>query len=419
MASGNIKKSRRLIKMNIRANIVFIFVYLVFSPFNIFGSLPQNILEDIQKEVTKLVEITRPSVVTISSKSSHSYILSKDNGFLSIFKENKVKRTVSYNNICSGLIYNNEGYIVTRSWNISEDGDVILYDGTRHKPTFIGQDQETGIAVLKIDTENLSPARLGNSEKVSIGSWATIIGNSMGILPSISFGLVNGVLRNGLIQLSAIVSPGNSGSPVFNNNGEVIGILAAQVEVVNKVAEPYRKNLFTEIGLAFPINKTCEIAEKIIKSYKEQIGWIGIQLQPDSLEPGNLKLINIIPDSPADKAGLKKGDRLIKYNNIALSNPNRLGELIRNTNPGSTVPISFIRYNNPLNVFVTVSKKTPYVNKRIPPGIVKFEGYYQKTFQPLEIDTSLHNVSKLQNKVKRLEREIFQLKTILNRQQEK
>ena len=421
MTSGFTERDRLLKKMNKKNSIIFIFCYLVFLPYCTCCFSSQNILDDIQKEVTKLVEIAKPSVVTISSKSSHSYLINKDNRFLSFFRENKEERTVFYNSICSGFIYNDQGYIITKSDNISEyeKVNVILYDGTQYNAIYIGQDQETNITVLKIEAENLYPAKLGDSDKVTIGSWATIIGNSMGVSQSISFGLVNSILTSGLIQLSAIVSPGNSGSPVFDCNGQVIGILAAQVDVVKKINESHDKNLFTEVGLAFPINKTRSIADDIINSYNEQLGWIGIQLKYNSLKSNNLELTNVISNSPAAKAGLRKGDNLIKFNNTTLANPQQLGELIRNTNPGYTVPISFMRYNTRLNVFVTVGKKMQFTKRKVVAKAVEYKGYYWQAFQSTRIDTNSYNKSRLQNKVKRLEQEIFQLKTILNRQKVK
>ena len=403
--------------MNIKTIIILAFFYLAYLPYYVFGSSSQNILEEIQSEITNLVKIAKPSIVTISSKSSRSYTIPKDNGLLSFFMNNKEERTVSYNCICSGLIYNDEGYIITKSNDIIEyeDINVILYDGTQCKPIYIGQDQETGITVLKIEAKNIHPPKIGDSDEISIGSLVTIIGNSMGIVPTISFGLVSSILSDGLFQLSAIVSPGNSGSPVFNINGKVIGILAAQVEEIKGAGKIQNQSLFTKAGLVFSINKTSAIANEIIKSYKEQIGWIGIQLKHDSLGTNNLKLINVLPNSPAEKAGLKRDDILIKYNNISLTNASQLGELIRNTIPGSTIPICFLRDNTRLNVFVTVEKRKPFINRQTAPMKIDYERYYLKAVRSMELDTSSSNILKLKNRINSLEREIIQLKSILNK----
>lgn len=400
--------------MNIKAITVVLAFFLPSLPNYVVSSPPQKVLEELQKEITNIIEIAKPSVVTISVKSSRSYTISKDNGLLSFLKNKEEKRTVSYKNICSGLIYNDQGYIVTKSSSINENEKikVILCDGREYESIYIGHDQETGLTVLKIEGENLCAPQIGNSDEVSIGSWITIIGNSMGVLPSVSFGLVNGILKSGLLQLSAMINPGNSGSPVFDINGKVIGILIAQVELLDGNVVAQSQNLFSEGGLAIPINVACEIVDAIIKSYQEQAGWIGIRLQTDSLPSHRIELIDVIPNSPAAKAGLKGGDVLVKYNNFSMINSEQLGVLIRNTRPGSTVPISFIRDNTRLNVFVTVGVRPPFVDRR-----QKLQaGYNFNNDRITRLKNNYYNVAKLKNEVRRLEQQIFQLKLIINRQ---
>jgi len=400
--------------MKIRISGIIIFCIFAYQSWhNVYSSPPQNVLENIQQELQKIIEIAKPSVVTISSKTSHSYTISKDNGFLSFFRESKEEKTVSYKSICSGLVYNAEGFIITKSNYINEyeDINVILNDGTQCKPIYIGRDQKTGITVLKIEPENaIQPPAITTAEEISVGSLTAIIGNSMGISPSVSFGMVTSILKNGLIQLSAMVSPGNSGSPVFDIKGNVIGIMAAQVDL----GKNSRRNIFTDVGVAFPIQQTCEIADEIIKSYKEDAGWIGIQLQTDD----SLKIVNVIPHSPAEKAGLKTGDILVKYNNVMLSNPLQLGELIKKTEPGSTIPIYFMRENLRFNVFITISKKKPFCDEQ--DFIIKTgtEGYYFRAYHSFKKNNGAEDIQYLQNRIRNLETELTQLKTILNKQQQ-
>lgn len=399
------------VAMKIKVINLFLFIYLLTSVHNFSNAFPRNnVLEQIQNEISELVKIAKPSVVTISSKSSHSYVISKENGILSFFIDTKEEKTVFYNSICSGLIYNDEGYIITKNNELTEfeEINVILHDGSKYQPVFIGKDQETGITVLKIDANNLQPPEIDTSEELQLGSWVTVIGNSMGISPSISFGLVSGLLEHGLIHLSVLVSPGNSGSPVFNIYGKVIGILAAQIEVER---DPAKTDLFTDAGIAFPIIKTCAIADVIIRAYHENNGWIGVQIEPDSAHEGHLRIVKVLEDSPADKAGLKKDDILVKFNNVTPHHPMELGRLIKNTKPGSTVPISFLRSNAHLNVFVTVGKRKSYKTFQAD------NDYNQKTSTNIRRQQTRRDnqaVIRLNNKVNQLEQELYQLKTRMN-----
>ncbi len=390
---------------------LLVFIYLILISYNLLFAFPRNkVLEQIQNEISELVKIAKPSVVTISSKSSHSYTISKENGILSFFKDTREEKTIFYNSICSGLIYNEEGYIITKNNELNEFEEikVILHDGSRYQPVFIGKDPETGITVLKIDAKNLKPPQIDTTEEIQLGAWVTLMGNSMGISPSISFGLVSGLLEHGLIHLSVLVSPGNSGSPVFDIHGKVIGILAAQIEVQR---DPANENLFADAGIAFPIAKTCAIANEIIRAYHEETGWIGIQIEPDTAFARHLRIVKVLDGSPADKAGLKKDDILIKFNNETLHHPLQLGRLIKRIKPGSTVPLSFLRSNAHLNVFVTVGKRKSY-------SIPQQEaGYRQKSLKNLRhqrVTRDNQAVIRLNNKVNRLEQELDQLKNKMN-----
>lgn len=390
---------------------IFISLFIILIPYNLF---PQNILEELEKEITQLVENSKPSVVSISSKSSQSYLVPKDNGLMSLFRSGTEEKTVYYNSICSGLIYNEEGYIITKSNRLDEYDEIkiLLYDGTEYQPTYIGKDDETGITVLKIEADSLLPCKIGDNKNLKIGSWITILGNSMGISPSISFGLVNGILENDLIQFSAIVCPGNNGSPVFNIYGEVIGILAAQIEIVKAIGINHSHNLFTEAGIAFPIDKTCAIADVIINSFEEYAGWLGIELSSDSLVSENIVIKGVLTNSPAHKAGLKKGDILMKYNNIPVVNPNQLGELIKKTKPGSMVAINFTRDNTPLSTLVRLGRREPFIGERLPQMKIDYEEYFFRTFQIQDTETRF----KLQNRVIQLEEELNQIKLRLGSQ---
>lgn len=399
--------------MNIRKTIVSIISFSIFiiPPLNLMGSSPQKVLEELQTEIIKVFEITKSAVVTISTKSSQSYKISKDAGILSFLSDNEEEKTICYKNVCSGLIYNDDGYIITKTGIFSENDEitVTLCNGSLFEPIFIGKDYETGLTVFKINADKICPPRLGNSDNVTAGSWITIIGNSMGVSPSVSVGLVNGILNDELLQLSATINPGNSGSPVFDIHGNAIGILIAKIGATGSV---YNSNLFTEGGLAVPINKVRQIVDGIISSYQHKAGWLGVQLNPESTSNEKIVIMNVISNSPADRAGLKKGDILLQFNNISIQKAEQLGKLIENTKPGSTIPISFLRDNTRLNVFATISRRNA-MNTKMAQAAKNFQ---TNISQNNYIQTSSYSDIEIRNEIKRLEHQLFQLKMLINKQ---
>ncbi len=323
-------------------------------------SFSQGVLEEMQKEMAGIVEKASPSIVTISTKTSQLCPAGRNDGILSFFRDERT-RTVYYQRICSGLVYNDEGYIITKS-NVLYDHDeitVTLSDGTSIKPIYVGREKASGITVLKVGDKELAAPHLSDRGEIPIGSWAAVIGNSMGVSPTISMGIISGHLPDGMLQLSTIVSPGNNGSPIFDLQGNVIGLLVAMLNVDDQtVPIGHNHAIFSEVGIALSIHRIREIVDDIIASYEEDLGWLGIQFRANpELPTAIIEIYDIVLGSPADQAGLRKGDKLVKYYNHDLSNCVHLGDLIRKTKPGSVVPVSFLRNNTLLNVFVKVGDR--------------------------------------------------------------
>ena len=318
-------------------------------------------LDNLQAEISQLINIAKHSVVTVSAKSTHSYTIYKNNGLLSFFKNNHEEKLDKFWTVGSGIIYNQDGYIITRS-SILADFDTIkvtLCDGTKYEAEFIGTDETTGLAILKIEGKNLEPTRIGNSDQLSLNSFVMVLGNSMGISPFTSFGLVSGYTESGLFILSASINPGNIGGAVFNLNGEIIGIISAQVEAEISLIGPNYLDYSLQNSIAIPINQVASMVNTVIKLHHEQSKWLGIVLDADSLIYNKLIVKRVYPGSPAERVGLKKGDRLVKYNETNLSSPEILKGLIGRTQPGTSVSINFIRRKRALKVFPRIEHKWP------------------------------------------------------------
>jgi len=401
------------LKKNKKKILFFSIFSIVLLPHYVLSTSPPQILEQLQHEIRNIFEIAKPSVVTISLISSHSYTISKGNGFFTFLNGGNEERTLSYQNICSGLIYNKDGYVITKSCLVrkSDKFKITLHDGTQYEPEFIGQDYATGIVVLKINSAQLQPSTLGNSDDIGMGSWITIIGNSMGTATSLSFGMVNENYKNEIFEVSATVNPGNNGSPVFDIHGNVIGIVIAQVENSRRLNF---NNMLHEGGMVLSINKIRGIADQIIQSYKEQSGWIGIQIDPDTTQPHSVVISRVVANSPAAKARLREEDILEKYNNNTIKSARELGELIKATTPGNTVPVSFLRGNVRLNVFVTVGRKEPYIERNFTLSR-DYRDEFLKNFKTVDVRKNHLEMTQIRNEINRLEQQLFYLKSLINK----
>lgn len=313
-----------------------------------------------------LVEVLKPSVVNISTTSvvkqrgffqqapKSPYGGQKD-PFEDFFKKffggnNPQLKEFKRKGLGSGFIISQDGYVVTNNHVIerAEDIKVILEDGTEFKAEVIGKDAKTDLAVLKIEAEyDFSAVEIGNSEQLRIGDWVMAIGNPFGLGYTVTSGIISAKGRSlGLgayddfIQTDAPLNPGNSGGPLFNLNGEVIG--------VNTAISARGQG----IGFAIPINLASNVINQLKDSGKVVRGWLGVIIQeitPElaegmGLEGTNGALIaDVSPDSPADKAGLESGDVVIKFNNQPIEEFADLTRFVGAAKPDSDVNLTIIR----------------------------------------------------------------------------
>jgi len=183
---------------------------------------------NLENEVQAVLGSSVQSIVTVSGSFSHEIPAKDDGGFLSFFTKDPEKKSVSYDNVGTGLIIDSNGHILTRSSVVfgADEIAVTLADGVKVKALLIADDSETGFALVKVEADNLQPAIYGDSDDIRLGSWNLMVGNSMGVFPSVVFGSINGLSEDGLIHITANLNPGNNGSPLINMEGEVVGLVA-------------------------------------------------------------------------------------------------------------------------------------------------------------------------------------------------
>ena len=261
----------------------------------------------------------------------------------------------------SGFVIDKEGHILT-NYHVIEGADEIVVmlesDGKEkeYSATLIGSDSKTDIALIKInrkpgDNIEFPFLELGSSENLEVGEWVVAIGNPFGLSHTVTVGVVSALGRSigagpydEFIQTDASINPGNSGGPLINIDGQVIGINTA---IISGNAGGN-----VGIGFAIPIN----IAKGILKDLKENgsvtRGWLGVMIQkitPEleksfSLNQSEGALVgDVIPDGPAAKGGIKRGDVIINFNNQPVSDMEDLPKIVAATNPGSAVDVEVIR----------------------------------------------------------------------------
>ncbi len=359
---------------------------LNFTPKSIAENVKQNNNEvDISKQqiITPytFVEIAKklnPTVVYISStqvlkgfQGFHSPFLERD-PFRDFFGDDffdkffgMPKGELRQKSLGSGFIINKEGYILTNNHVVKDAEDILitLSNDNEHKARVIGKDEDMDIALLKIDAkDDLPVVKLGDSDELQIGEWVVAIGNPFGLEHTVTTGIVSAKWRtigqgpyNSFIQTDASINPGNSGGPLFNIKGEVVGINTAIISEGHG------------IGFAIPINMVKDVLEDLKKEGKIKRGWLGLIIQrvtPDLAESFGLKenkgalVAEVVEESPADKAGIKRGDVIIKFQEREIREYTDLSRYAGLTRPGTRVDIELVRDNENIKLSVKIGEFT-------------------------------------------------------------
>lgn len=250
----------------------------------------------------------------------------------------------------SGFIMSSDGYILTNRHVVSGASQIFvtLADKKELKAKLIGSDKRTDIALIKIDVTGLPKINIGDSKKLRVGEWVVAIGSPFGLDNTVTAGIVSAKSRDTgeylpFIQTDVAVNPGNSGGPLLNMKGEVVGINSQIYS---------RTGSFIGISFAIPIDEAIRIAEQLRKTGYVIRGRIGVRIAELSKEvSGSLGLPNasgalvesVEPNSPAEKAGIELGDIILSFNGNAIERYSDLPRLVGDTKPGSKVPIQVWR----------------------------------------------------------------------------
>jgi serine protease Do len=312
-----------------------------------------DVLQRLDEEYTKVANAVVPSVVSITTTKTVSRRMPVDPLELFFgrrFSDESPQQKVT--SLGSGVIVSKEGHIVTNNHvlNGTDDVTVQLSDGRQSKAKIIGTDGQIDLAVLKIDLENLTPLPIGDSDKVRVGQIVMAIGNPFGLDESVSQGIISAKDRRAMndsqvefFQTDTAINPGNSGGPLVNIRGEVIGINTA---------------IYSEsggnqgIGFAIPSNVVRAAMNSIIAKGRVIRGYLGVGIQPvttDIAEQFKLNsargalVTDVTPGSPAEKAGIIRGDVIRKVNGYEVKDTVALVNRIAESDIGSNLTIDLVR----------------------------------------------------------------------------
>ena len=325
----------------------------------------QDLIEQLNGVFIHAAERVKPSVVTIFSekvikmryRSPFDFFFG-DEFFQQFFGEPAPRRRQPereqkfvQKGMGSGVIVRSDGIILTNNHVVkgADDIRVKTTDGKVYEAKVVGTDPQTDLAVVKIDAKNLPVAPLGDSDKLKVGEWVLAIGNpfSEQLHHTVTKGIVSAKGRSDLrlaeyedfIQTDAPINPGNSGGALINLYGEVVGINTA-------IVAP--SGAFAGIGFAIPINMAKKVMNDLLTKGKVVRGYLGVYIQPvdEDLakalhlkEPKGALVVEVEKGSPADKAGIKTSDVIVKFNGIEIRDPDHLKLLVADTKPGVEVPV--------------------------------------------------------------------------------
>ncbi|EIJ47134.1 periplasmic trypsin-like serine protease [Herbaspirillum sp. GW103] len=261
----------------------------------------------------------------------------------------------------SGFIISADGFIMTNAHVVDGASEVYvtLTDKREFKARIVGSDARTDVAVLKIDGSNLPRLNMGDSDKIRVGEWVLAIGSPFGLENTVTAGIVSAKARDTgdylpLIQTDVAVNPGNSGGPLINLKGEVIGINSQIYS---------RSGGFMGISFAVPIDEALRVADQLKTSGRVTRGRIGVQIgevTKDVAESLGLAraqgalVQRVEAGGPAEKAGLEAGDIILKYNGATIERPSDLPRMVGSTKPGAKATVNIWRKGSARDVTVTV-----------------------------------------------------------------
>jgi serine protease Do len=366
--------------------VLGVFVGLVLSShLDIMNQLPAKskissksveLLTQLSEAQSEVAAAARPSVVNIATtrviktREMGSFDLFNDPFFRKFFGDQaphpNVPKERKQQSLGSGVIVSTDGYIITNNHVIenAQEIKVLLSNKKDYKAKLVGADPKTDIAVVKIEAKGLTALPWGDATDLKVGEVVFAIGNPFGLNQTVTMGVISAVGRANVgiadyedfIQTDAAINPGNSGGALINSRGELIGINTAILS---------RTGGYQGIGFAVPSSMAKQVMDSLLKYKKVVRGWLGVSIQEvtsDLAEEFGVKdlkgalVSSVIKDSPAEKAGIKRGDVLLQYNGKSIEDTGQLRNRVSQTPIASTVKVKLLRDEKEIVVEVVIAE---------------------------------------------------------------
>ena len=351
--------------MNKIQKILFIFLFTL-------GIHSKSISQDIPGSFADLAEKLMPSVVNISTttvittqSNPFPFQFPPGSPFEDMFKEFGTPQERQSSALGSGFIIDEKGIVVTNNHVIQDAKDIVVQVNGEKKfeAKVIGADPLSDIAVLKIETsEKFVPVKFGDSDKARIGDWVIAIGNPFGLGGTVTSGIISARNRSiGLsryedyIQTDASINQGNSGGPLFDMNGDVIGINTAILGRSGNVG----------IGFSIPSNSAKIVIDQLIEFGETKRGWLGVRIQDVTKEiadvekldkPRGALVASVAENSPSEKGGIKAGDIILEFDGNKINEMKELPSIVAKTKVGKKVQVKIWRDKKQFTKIVTLGR---------------------------------------------------------------
>ncbi len=351
----------------IKIRTIFFTLLFVFSISSISNSqnIPSTFADLAEKLMPSVVNISTTQTVVTRSNPFPNFQFPPGSPFEDMFKEFGTPQERQTSALGSGFIIDEKGIVVTNNHVIEGAEDIVVQVNgeKKFKAKVIGADPLSDIAVLQIETkEKFTPVKFGDSDKARIGDWVIAIGNPFGLGGTVTSGIISARNRSiGLtryedyIQTDASINSGNSGGPLFDMNGNVIGINTAILGRSGNVG----------IGFSIPSNSAKQVINQLLEFGETKRGWLGVRIQDVTKEIADVEKLNeprgalvasVAPNSPSEKAGVKAGDIILEFNGEKIREMKELPIIVARTEVGKKVKVKIWRDKKEIEKNITLGR---------------------------------------------------------------